>query len=108
MALRCGHVGFICSLLLLGACSPSAPSGGRVIASHLRAGGAQTITTSMTLPSGLTSAGFLVAQTGVQLDSTITVGGPVWSGGSLSMQPDVNVPAAVVTTGNVTLADRDT
>jgi hypothetical protein len=68
----------------------------------MRATGIQTITATMTLPSGLTSAGFLVAQTGVQLDSNITVGGPVWSAGSLYMQPDAKAQTAVVVVGNVT------
>jgi RHS repeat-associated protein len=56
----------------------------------------------------MASAGFLVAQDGIQLDSRITIVGPVWSASSLYLQPDVNVQAAVVATGNVTLTDRDT
>jgi hypothetical protein len=108
MALRNGIGWFVGSVLLLGACSSSAPSEERGVASHIRAGGAQTITTSMSLPSGLSSAGFLVAQNEVKLDSNITVAGPVWSAGSLYMQPDAKVQAAVVITGNVTLTDRDT
>lgn len=101
----------VVSLILIAGCGKKAPpdeSKSAEIAARVRLTGTQTITPSLTLPSGMTAAGFLVGQNEVQLDSTITVAGPVWSAGTLFMQPDVNVPAAVVATGNVTLADRDT
>ena len=109
MALKAGRSWFVCGALLLGACSSGAQSSeGSAIAGRIRATSNQTITASLALPAGLTSAGLLVAQTNVQLDSNIKVPGPVWSGGGLYLQPDVAVPAAVVTTGNVVVTDRDT
>lgn len=123
MALKSGCAWLVGMAWLFGACSSGAPSSeessissqgssvsspGTSISARMRATGSQTITASLNLPSGLTSAGLLVAQNNVQLDSNISVPGPVWSGGALYLQPDVAVPAATVTTGNVVLTDRDT
>jgi alpha-tubulin suppressor-like RCC1 family protein len=93
------------SLALLPACStePSTDVGVTVQSDALSA---QTINVQLTLPSGLGSAAFLVAQTKVQLDSGVTVNSPIWSAGSVVMQPDAKAQALTVT-GNVTLADRD-
>jgi hypothetical protein len=92
MDLTSGRVWLVLGALSLVACSPRAPSPQEE--SSVLALSSQTISVSMSLPSGLTSAGLLVGQTNVQLDSNIVVPGPVWSGGSLFMQPDVKVQAA--------------
>ena len=107
MASRNKYGWSICSMLLLSACSSGTPSDEVGITSHIRATSTQTINTQMTLPSTLSSAGFLVAQTKVQLDSGVIINGTVWSAGTVSMQPDVKVQA-VTCTGNVLLTDRDT
>jgi hypothetical protein len=108
MALKLGRVWFACGVLSLGACSAGGPSSeGTGVTGRLKAASSQTITASMALPFGLTSAGFLVAQTNIQLDSNVSIAGPVWSAGTLSVQPDVRVSASIVATGNVVLTDRD-
>jgi hypothetical protein len=108
MALKSELRWLVCCGLLLGACSSAdPPSEATGIAARKRATSSQTVIATMSVPSGMTTAGFLLGQTNIQLDSNIVVAGPVWSAGSLLMQPDVKVQAAIVTTGNVALTDRD-
>jgi alpha-tubulin suppressor-like RCC1 family protein len=97
------------SALLLSACSSDGPAaeGPSSTDPHVLAVAAQTITSQMVLPSGLGTAGFLVAQNKVQLDTGVSVPAAIWSAGSMSMQPDAKAQS-VTCTGNVVLADRDT
>jgi len=97
----------MCALLLLGACAPGSSSDGVATRTPREALSAQTVTVQMTLPSTLSNAAFLVAQSKVQIDSRVTITGAVWSGGTVSMQPDATVQT-VTSTGDVLLSDRDT
>lgn len=95
-----------CACLLLVACSSEPPAENPGIRGHILAAAAQTITTQMTLPGTLGDAALLVAQNSLQLDSNLTINSPIWSAGTLSVQPDVSVVASATVAGNVVVGDR--
>jgi hypothetical protein len=88
MVLTPGRSLSLLGIVLLGACSSGSPPSpeGSAISVREQALSSQTISASLSLPSGLTSAGLLIGQSNIQLDSNIVVPGPVWSGGSLYFQ----------------------